>query len=314
MTASGRHRLIVVAALTMLCLVWGSTWLGIKIQIRDQPPLGAAAVRFLLAAAIIAMTAGRRRLPRAERPSFLYWTGLGIVMIGVPYGCVYWGEQYLPSGVTAVLFATYPLFVALMAHRSIDGERLHMALLGGVACGISGVAVLFSSDLAGLDARFIPASLLILVSAASSALSSVMIKRRLAHMDPLLVNLRPMLIGGLMLLVASALFEREQAWHWTGPGLLALVYLAVFGSLLTFGSYIWLMRTLPVSSLSFVTYVTPVVALALGSWFANEALTREVLLGTALVLTAVLLARRTSRRMARRDTTRSDLDSEAATG
>ena len=87
-------------------MVWGSTWLAIKVNIQDQPPLGAAALRFLMAATLIAVTAGRRRLPREENPSLLYWSVLGTVMIGIPYSCVYWGEQYIPSGLAAVFFAT----------------------------------------------------------------------------------------------------------------------------------------------------------------------------------------------------------------
>ena len=303
MPASRRHRLAIAAALVFLCLVWGSTWLGIKINIRDQPPLGAAALRFLLAAALIAVTAGRRRLPRSGRPSLLFWIGLGAAMIGVPYACVYWGEQYIPSGVTAVLFATYPLFVALLAHRGVSGERLRLALLAGVACGVGGIAVLFSGDLAMFHPRFVPGALLILAAAFSSAISSVLVKRRLAHLDPLLVNLRPMLIGGLMLLAASLLLERDRAWRWTGPGALSLAYLAVFGSVLAFSTYTWLMRTLPVSSLAFVVYVTPVVALGLGAWFEDEPLTLEVVLGTALVLAAILLAGRSAQRPGRRTAT-----------
>ena len=290
---SDQKRITILAALVLLCLVWGSTWLGIKIQIRDQPPLGAAALRFLLAAVLIAATAGRRRIPAGENPGLRFWVLLSIVNIALPYGLVYWAEQYIPSGVAAVLFATYPLFVGLLAHR-LAGEHLGAALLVGVALGCAGIAVMFSGDLLAFHPRFIPGGIAVLGSAVAAAIATVLVKRRLAHLDPLLINLRPMLFGGLMLLLASLVLESGATWSWTPGGIAALLYLSVFGSVVAFGVYFWLMRVVPISRLSFFTYVTPIVALVLGIWIEDEPFTPRLAAGIGLVMAAVLLVRRSA--------------------
>ncbi len=287
-----RRPLAIALALTLVILVWGSTWLAIKVNTRDLPPLGAAGLRFVLAAALIAATAGRRRLPREGRPAPGFWLGLAVAMIAVPYACVYWGEQYIPSGLTAVLFATYPLFVALLAHREVGGERLTLRLGAGLLCGFAGVLVLFAGDLGEGGFWSVLGGSLVLVSAVSSAASTVMVKRRLAHLDPLLINLRPMLLGGLLLLAASAALEFRMTWTWSARSVGSLLYLSVFGSALAFGAYYWLMRAIPVSRLAFVVYITPLVALALGTWLEDEPFTPRMAAGTVLIIGGVALARR----------------------
>jgi drug/metabolite transporter (DMT)-like permease len=292
---SARRTVVVWGVILFLCLVWGSTWLAIKINIQDLPPLRAAGLRFLLAALVIAVTSGRRRLPRAERPGPVFWIALGFLMVACPYACVYWGEQFIPSGLTAVIFATYPLFVAVLAHVGIKGERMTATLLAGLAAGFLGVIVLFSADLAPGPASAPPfwvlGGLVVLVSAVCSAISTVLVKRRLAHLDPFLINLPPMLFGGLMLMAASLLLESSVPWRWNGQVLAVLLYLSVFGSVLTFGAYYWLMRTIPVARLSFIVYVTPIVALSLGTWIGNEPFTPHIAAGTALVIGGIALAR-----------------------
>jgi drug/metabolite transporter (DMT)-like permease len=217
-------------------------------------------------------------------------------MVACPYACVYWGEQYIPSGLTAVLFATYPLFVALMAHAGIKGERMTTTLLAGLAAGFLGVIVLFSADLAPGPGSAPPfwllGGLVVLVSAICSAASTVVVKRRLAHLDPFLINLPPMLLGGLMLMAASLLLESSTPWRWNGRVIAVLFYLSVFGSVLTFATYYWLMRTIPVARLSFIVYVTPIVALSLGTWIGDEPFTPRIGVGTALVIGGIALARR----------------------
>jgi drug/metabolite transporter (DMT)-like permease len=289
---SARRTVLVLAALAFLCLVWGSTWLAIKVNIRDLPPLGAAGLRFLLAALVIAATAGRRRLPAAEKPGLGFWLLLAVLMVACPYACVYWSEQYIPSGLTAVLFATYPLFVAILAHAGVAGERMTPSLAGGLASGFVGVVVLFSADLSPAEPRWLLGGLLVLVSAVSSALATVQVKQRLAHLDPFLINLRPMLCGGLLLLLLSLAMESSAPWRWSARTIGILLYLSVFGSVLTFTIYYWLMRAIPVARLSFIVYVTPIVALVLGTWLEDEPFTPRIAAGTALVIVGIALARR----------------------
>ena len=289
-----RRKWLIFLALVVVCLIWGSTWLAIRINLRDFPPLRGAGLRFLLAAALIGASAGRRRLPPAQQPPTWYWLALSMVLVAVPYAAVYWGEQYVSSGLTAILFATYPQFVALLAHVGVRGERLTVWLLLGLLCGLAGVTVLFWGELSGSAPGSISGGFLILLSALSSATGTVMLKRRLAHLDPLLINLRPMLYGGLLLMALSLATETGTPWIWSMRGVGSLLYLAVFGSLVAFSLYCWLMRTLPVSRLSFIVYVTPLIALILGALVENEALTWRLLLGTALIIGGISLSRRTA--------------------
>lgn len=289
-----RRTLLIFLALVVVSLIWGSTWLAIRINLKDFPPLRGAGLRFLLAAALIGISAGRRRLPVAERPSSGYWLTLSMVLIAMPYAAVYWSEQYVSSGLTAVLFATYPQFVALLAHTGVKGERLTPSLLMGLASGLVGVTVLFWGELGGSAAGATSGGLLILFSALSSATGTIMLKRRLAHLDPLLINLRPMLYGGLVLMALSLATEGSVAWTWSLRGMGSLLYLAVFGSVVAFSLYCWLMRSLPVSRLSFIVYVTPLIALVLGALVESEPLTGRLLLGTALIIGGIALSRRPS--------------------
>lgn len=283
----------ILLALTVICLIWGSTWLAIRINVQVMPPLRAAGLRFIVAGLLLAVVAGRRRLPAGERPGTIYWLGLAMAMVTLPYACVYWGEQHISSGLTAVLFATYPLFVTLLAQSGRAGERITRSLLGGLAFGLAGVALLFWDQMGMNGTQSLTGSLLILVSAFSSAVATVMVKRRLAHLDPFLINLRPMLYGGLILMAMSLATEGEVPWTWSMRGTAALLYLAIFGSAVAFSIYFWLMRTLPISRLSFIVYVTPVLALLLGSLVEHEPMTWNLILGALLVLSGITMARRT---------------------
>jgi drug/metabolite transporter (DMT)-like permease len=289
-----RRTLLIFLALVVVSLIWGSTWLAIRINLKDFPPLRGAGLRFLLAAALIGISAGRRRLPVAQRPATGYWLALSMVLIAVPYAAVYWGEQFVSSGLTAVLFATYPQFVALLAHTGVSGERLTPSLLAGLASGLAGVVVLFWGELGGSVAGATSGGFLILLSALSSAVGTIMLKRRLAHLDPLLINLRPMLYGGLILMALSLATEGSVAWTWSLRSVGSLLYLTVFGSVVAFSLYCWLMRSLPVSRLSFIVYVTPLIALVLGALVENEPLTGRLLAGTALIIGGIALSRRTA--------------------
>ncbi len=279
-------------ALTVICLIWGSTWLAIRINVQDMPPLRASGLRFLAAGLLLAVVAGRRRLPAGDRPGTLYWLGLAMTMVTLPYACVYWGEQHISSGLTAVLFATYPLFVTLMAQSGRTGERITLSLMCGLALGLAGVALLFWGQMGMEGTRSLTGGLLILVSALSSAVATVMVKRRLAHLDPLLINLRPMLYGGVVLMALSLATEGGAPWTWTVRGAVALLYLAIFGSAVAFSIYFWLMRTVPISRLSFIVYVTPIIALLLGALVENEPMTWNLILGALLVLSGITMARR----------------------
>jgi drug/metabolite transporter (DMT)-like permease len=246
---------------------------------------GIASLLLLALAPALKVRLGRE--PRERR----LWVLNGILTFTISYGLVYWAEQWVPSGLTAVLFATFPLFVAILAHFMLPGEALRPGSLIGILLGFAGVAVLFSEDFRNLGGPKVAfASALVLIAPAASAVANVAVKKWGGGIHPLSISAMPMVFGTLFTVPFAWTTEADRAIEWrTGP-VLALFYLAVVGSSLAFTLYYWLLRRLPATSLSLVNYATPVVAVLVGALFLDEPFTVRILLGAALVVVGVAVA------------------------
>jgi drug/metabolite transporter (DMT)-like permease len=215
-----------------LCAIWGSTWLGIKLGLRDLPPLGFAGLRFAAAAVILlAFIAVRRmRLPRAAGD----WYLLGytaFLTITLNYALVFWGEQYISSGLAAVLSATVPLFGLPLAHRSLATERLTLAKAAGVLLGVIGVAIVCSGQLGIGGPLAFWASLGIILSALATAHAGVLIKVRGTHIEPSVIAAVQMAAGCIPLLLGGLALEGSPfQFHWTALAWASLAYLTLLGS------------------------------------------------------------------------------------
>lgn len=287
-----------VSLLALVALVWGSTWLAIKVGLEDLPPFFAAGVRFAVAVPILALLSWVQGIPfPRERRVHQGLFALGILTFVVNYGAVYWGEQYLPSGLAAVLFATYPLFVLVLAHAIVEGERASVRRGMGVVVGFLGVAVIFRSDLAFTHPRAVAGAIVTLLAPLAAAISSVGIKKWGGHLHPYTLTMLPMTYGTVGLLAISLATGEIEAVRWTGPAVVSTAYLAVFGSVVGFVVYYRLLRDVAVSSLAMVSYVFPVVALTLGWIVLGERLDRWAAAGAALVVVGIALATGRRRRM-----------------
>jgi drug/metabolite transporter (DMT)-like permease len=288
--------LVATGLVGVLCLVWGSTWLVIKTGLEDLPPLWSAAVRFGVAATVMMMIAPAiaRREGGAAPP---WWLAamVGLLGFAISYALVYATETVLPSGLVSVLWAVFPILQAVIGHAVLPDERLAARQWIGFAIGFVGVAVLFASDLRSLGADAIPAAALLLVSPLVSAVSSTLVKRHGAHTSSALLNRNAMAIGALALALGSVLLEPGERGSWTPAAIFGIAYLAIAGTVVTFGLYYWLLRHLPANRLSLIAYVTPPVALGLGWAFGDEPLSGTLLGGTALVLFGVGLTRARAR-------------------
>ncbi|MGH7557548.1 MAG: DMT family transporter [Gemmatimonadota bacterium] len=275
----------------LLCFIWGSTWLVIKIGLADLPPFLAAAVRFVIAAAILAGLARARRipLPRSARSHGLL-VGVGLSSFGISYGIVYWAEQFIPSGLTAVLFATLPFFTLLLAHALIRAERMTVRRLAGVVIGFLGVLLVFRGDLSIEHPRGTVAAVVLLLSPLVSAAANVSVKRWGMDLHPYQLSILPMIYGALALLAASLAVEDVSAARWTPVAIGSVAYLAVFGSAFAFVGYYTLLREVPVTTLNLISYVFPIVAVALGYIVLGETLDRLTLAGAGLVLVGIAVA------------------------
>ncbi len=283
----------------MLVLVWGTTWAAIRVGLAGIPPFTGVAMRFTLAGLLLLSLAPRFgvRLGASRRERAL-WAANAFLSFGVSYAVVYWCEQYIPSGLAAVLFATYPLLVAALAHFFLPGERLAPAAGAGLLLGFAGVAVIFSDDLRLLGGEQVrTAALVMLVSPVVSAVSMILIKRWGAGIHPLSLAAVPMLAAGLAMGIVALAFERGRTLVLDARSLGALLYLTVFGSAVTFTVYYWLLARVSATRVALTSYVIPIVAVAVGAVAFHEPVRPRLLAGSALVLAGVVaVGRRGPRR------------------
>lgn len=280
------------AAVTLLILIWGTTWAAIRVGLRGIPPLTGVAIRFAIAAAVLLAFGLARRVPFGRgRHERTLWGVNALLSFCISYGFTYWCEQYISSGLSAVLFSTMPLFVAVLAHFLLAGERLRPRGIIGTLFGFAGVAVIYSEDFALLGGRQAAlASALMLVSPAASAAASVIVKRWGREVHPVSLAAVPMGIASVVMGATAAIFERGRPVVFDAPSVSALLYLAICGSAVTFGVYYWLLSRHSATRLSLISYAMPVVAVIVGVLFMKEPLTARTVIGSLMVLGGVVLA------------------------
>ncbi len=278
-----------------LCAVWGSTWLAIKIGLRDLPPLRFAGIRMGLACVLLTPFAFTRPGPGPGRSERVWIAWSGFLQIGVSYGCIFLAEERIASGLSALLFATFPIFVGLFAHFLLPDEPLTSRTILSAFLGLGGVAVvqgpaLTDSFRAAATRPLLLGGLLILISAVVSAYSNVVNKKHLGAVSPFRNVWGQTLAGSSVLLLAAAALERGAPARWTPSSAGAVLYLAVFGTALPFVGLFWLIRRVPVAIIGTIPVVDTVIAILLGSLVLGESLSPRVLAGGLLILTGVALA------------------------
>jgi drug/metabolite transporter (DMT)-like permease len=288
-TVTARQALVVWLA---LCAIWGSTWLAIKLGLRDLPPLTFAGIRFAAAALVLFSISALRgfRLPRAARDwRLLAYTGL--LTITLNYGLVFWGEQYISSGLAAVLSATVPLFGLPLAHRYLASEPLNRWKVLGVVLGVVGVAVVCSGQLGIGGYLAFWACLGMIFAALLTAHAGVLIKAGGTHIEPSVLAGVQMAGGCIPLLVGGVLLEGSPLhFHWTPMAWAALGYLTILGSVIAFLMYYWLIRHTQLTWVLMIPLVTPLVAVGFGVLFAGEPVGWHTALGGSAIIGGVALA------------------------
>jgi len=281
-------------AFLLLTLIWGTTWAAIRVGLEGIPPFTGVAMRFAIAGALLLALASRLGVRFTwSRREVTVWAVNGAFAFSASYAIVYWAEQHIPSGLTSILFATYPLLVAGLAHVLLPGERLGWTALGGLALGFVGVAVIFSDDLQLLGGAMVRrASLVMLISPLLSAVATVVVKRWGAGIHPLSLCAVPMLLTAVVMGAAALARERGATLVFDARSVGALLYLAVLGSAVTFSVYYWMLSHVPATRLALVAYTIPVVAVAVGALVFAEPVRPRVVAGGALVLLGVAIVNR----------------------
>jgi drug/metabolite transporter (DMT)-like permease len=279
-----------LAAFFAIYVIWGSTYLAIRVAVETIPPLATAGLRHLFAGVVLFFWARalQARITATEWRASLVVAAL-FFLIG--HGTLHWAEQIVPSGIAALLVATEPLWIAiLMPPRG----RSHwsMRMIGGLAAGLIGVAFLVPPEAFTAGSRQAWGSTAILVGAMSWAIGVRYSSTAPLPRDPFVRTSTTLLCGAALLLTASAVtgeFGRVDLGAISGRSLLGLAYLIVFGSVVAFSAYMWLLERCSATLVATHTYVNPVVAVLLGWLFAGEPLTMRIALATGLILSAVLL-------------------------
>lgn len=272
-------------------LVWGSTWLVIKLGLRDLPPLTGAGLRFALAGAVMALVARWLGAREGGAPP-ARWMVLthGLCQFAGNYAIVYFGETLLPSGLVSVLWSVFPLFVGLFAHFLLASERLGVRQWLGLCIAFAGIVLLFATDLRAISARALAVGALVLLAPASVALSTALIRRHATGTSSLLLNRDAMLVGAGVLLVGGLVLERDRAMSWSPLAFASIAYLALLGTVFTFGVQMWLLRYVPATRLSLASFLSPPFALFLGAALVDEPVGATTLLGAGVVLGGVALS------------------------
>jgi drug/metabolite transporter (DMT)-like permease len=310
-TTTRPRTLQVALALLTVYIVWGSTYLGIRIAIETLPPLLMSGVRFVIAGALLYGLTIRRGdrsarggvIDDGDRPGRAQWLAAAVVggaLLLCGNGGVAWGEQYVASGLASLLIATVPLWMVLFA-RIMLGERLTWPARLGVVVGFAGLVVLVAPDPGAEGGGFpLGPTLVVLAGAACWGWGSVHARRAALPKRPLVSTSMQMLAGGgLQILTGLAIGEaaRVDLGAVSGRSLAAVAYLIVFGSLLAFTAYAWLLRNVRTSLASTYAYVNPVVAVALGWAVLGEPVTlRSVVAGAVILAGVALIAYGSSRR------------------
>ena len=276
------------------CAVWGSTWLVIKVGLRDLPPLLYAGLRMALTCVLIApfaWSALRRRTRPTRRETSLVAVS-GFLQIGVSYAFLFVATQWIESGLGAILFSSFPIWVGLFAHFLLPDEPLTGRTIAAAALGLGGVAVIEAPAIAHLSSSrgLVAGGALMCGAAIVSAYSNVLNKRSFAGISPVFNVWGQTLVGSIALLAAAALLERGAPVRWSAGAFAALAYLAIFGTALTFAALFWLIPRVPVAVIGTIPLVDTFIAVLLGSLVLGERLSPRIFAGGFLILAGVVLA------------------------
>jgi drug/metabolite transporter (DMT)-like permease len=305
MTPAARHKRLAYFAWAAVCLIWGTTYLGIRVSLESIPPALMGGIRWLVAGSLLTgymVVRGRPLPPRSQWGSIAL---LGFLMLGLGNGGVVFAEQWVPSGLAAVMVATSPFWMATVEACLPDGERLHTSVVLGLVIGFSGIVLLVWPDLtlgSASSRGFLAGIVALQVASIGWSIGSSYSKRHgrkvaaaaphAAGLDEVLgTTAYQMLAGGLMMTVAGTLRGEWSEIFFTTRTTVALIYMSTLGAVGGFVAYTYALRHLPVSFVSLYAYINPVIAVALGVLILHEPFTWRMAIAAALVFVGVSVVR-----------------------
>ncbi len=283
----------VLLSFAIIYLVWGSTFLAIRIGVLEMPPFLLAAIRFVIAGVVLYALGALRgeRGPRGRQ----WWaiSVLAVLIFGFDYGLAFWAEQRVASGIAAVMLATIPIFMSLFEIIFLGTQKLTLRLVLALVVGIGGVAAMVSRSFNLGGAPIDKAGAIALtVSAITWSMASVLTRKMPLPESKVMSSAAQMVVGGVMLGIASAALGEFRQFHPANVSTkawISLVYMIVFGSIIAYTAYVWLIHHESPTKVGTYAYVNPVIAVILGYFFGGEPLGARTLVGTACVLISVIV-------------------------
>ena len=278
-------------------MFWGSTYLGIRVAVERVPPVFLAGVRFTISGSLmLACCALTGRAVRVSRQQLAALATVGFLLLGVSNVGLAWSELYVPTGLAALIIAVVPIWFLLVEQWLLPShDRATRSAVGGVSLGALGVAVLFWPKVVGAEQlgwTQLVACVALLGASFCWAFGSVLSRRWKVAVDPMTAAGWQMLSAGVIDVVLGLTLGQHRRAVWDRAGIAAIAYLVVFGSLVGYSAYIWLLRNVSTSKVATYAYVNPVVAVLLGWMFLGESVDRYILAGAAIIVPAVALVTR----------------------
>jgi len=276
-----------------ICIVWGTTYLAIKIGVTDVPPMFFAGIRWIIAGPLffgILKLKGFKSPPVSELKHIAI---VGISLLGIANGFVVIAEQWLPSGLTALLITTLPFWIVGMESFIPQGPKLNIKIIVGILLGFIGVAIIFFGDLQKLfEAEYLLGILALTGAVIFWSAGSLYSKYNKIGSHPLVSASVQMMFAGIFQLGLSIIFGEKISFNLTSNGYLSILYLILVGSILGYGSYIYAIRHLPISFVTTYAYINPLIALFLGWIVLDEKLNLQILLASLIIFIGVALVKK----------------------
>jgi drug/metabolite transporter (DMT)-like permease len=289
-TSEKKEMLKAYSAWGAVCLFWGTTYLAIRIGVGILPPALFAGIRFAIAGFIFFLFLRFRGYSLPNRKGLLDAAVVAVALLVTANGLVVWSEQWVPSGLAALIVATLPFWMAIFEGFLPAGDRLTAKKISGILLGFCGLLILFWPDLKGsLDMTYLKGILVLFLAPCSWAAGSIYSKHRPVHTNPLMAASLQMIIAGLILMAIGASFGEFKRFVFDPLGVGALIYLIIFGSIVGYGSFIYALSKLPSSKVSMYAYINPVIAVILGWLVLGERMDGWMITGTAVVLAGVVV-------------------------
>jgi drug/metabolite transporter (DMT)-like permease len=285
------------AAWIAVCIIWGTTYLAIRIGVADFPPMLFAGFRWIIAGTIF-ITFLKVRGERMPVKSDLFPIAVvGLLLLGFGNGLVVVGEQWVNSGLAALLVTTTPFWIVGMESLLPQGKKLNLLILTGIILGLAGVSLIFGSHWEDLfDPSYLTGVLSILGAVVAWAAGSVYSKYKKLALSPLVNAAVQMLMAGVALILLGVILGEPSRLHFTENGTYALGYLILVGSIFGYGSYIYAISHLPLSLVSTYAYINPVIALLLGWLILDERLDFVIAIAAVVIIIGVLLVKKGSKK------------------